>query len=189
MLGRVLLRWMPIGAVLIGVVLIGAVACAGGGQERAPRSSSRPEPVEFSYFAPDGTRFDSAGTRGRVTAILLLTTYDLNSQLVAKRLNDVLHSFKPRFNAGAIALEPAKYAVFLEPFRQSLDLSYPVVLADQATLQGEGALGGGIEVPMLIVLDAEGRPLWRLSGPATEQQIRNALRAAQPSQPARQAAP
>jgi hypothetical protein len=172
MLGRVLL-----------LVFSSAVACGGVSNERPARSGPRPEPVVFSYFAPDGTPFDSASTRGRVTAILLLTTYDMNSQLVARRLNDVLHSFKPRFNAGAVALEPAKYAVFLEPFKESLGLHYPVVLADQATLQGEGALGSGIEVPTLVVLDVEGRPLWRLSGPATEQQIRNALRAAQPRQP------
>jgi hypothetical protein len=174
MLGRLLLLWW---------VLSGVLACASAPDTRVQHSGEQPPPVEFSYFAPDGTRFDSASTRGRVTAILLLTTYDMNSQLVARRLNDVLHSFKPRFNAGAVALEPAKYAVFLEPFKESLGLHYPVVLADQATLQGEGALADGIEVPTLVVLDVEGRPLWRLSGPATEQQIRNALRAAQPREP------
>lgn len=175
MLGRVLLLWLASSGVL---------GCAGAPDTLAQQRGPRPAPVEFSYFAPDGTPFDSAGTRGRVTAILLLTTYDLNSQLVARRLNEVLQSFRPRFNAGAVALEPAKYAVFLEPFKESLGLRYPVVLADQATLQGEGALGGGVEVPMLIVLDVEGRPLWRLSGPATEQQIRSALKAAQPRGPA-----
>jgi hypothetical protein len=170
---------MLVRALVLGLVLSPAVACAGGEKAPVERPGSSAEPVEFSFFAPDGTRFDSASTRGRVTAILLLTTYDLNSQVVARRLNEVLRSFKPRFNAGAVVLEPSKYAVFLEPFKQSLGLRYPVVLADQATLQGDGALGGGVEVPTLVVLDAQGRPLWRLSGPATEQQIRSALEAAQ----------
>jgi hypothetical protein len=173
MLGRVLSLLLALST---------TAACASGTPRSSQPAGPRAEPIEFSYVAPDGVRFDSVVTRGRVTAILFLTTYDLNSQLVAKRLNEVLRSFKPRFNAGAVVLEPGKYAVFLEPFKSSLGLLYPVVLADQATLQGEGAIGS-VEVPTLLILDVEGRPMWRLSGPATEQQIRNALKAAQSKQP------
>lgn len=107
-----------------------------------------------------------------------MTTYDLNSQLVARRIEEMQHSFKPRFNALAIVLEPAKYSVLLEPFKLSLGLTYPVVLADHDTLQGTGPFGPIGEVPILVVLDREGRPLWRVTGPASEQQLRQALRSA-----------
>jgi hypothetical protein len=153
-----------------------AAGCAGGGSQRDALPARRPPPLEFVFFAADGTRFDSTATRGRATAVLLLTTYDLNSQVVARRLNDLLHSFQPRINVGAIVLEPAKYAVFLEPFKQSLGLRYPVLLADHATLQGQGPFGPVPEVPVVIVLDREGRPLWRLTGPATDEELRRALR-------------
>ena len=155
-------------------------ACASNHTVPQSHLATRGDPVVFSFLTSDGVSFDSQGTRGRVTAILLITTYDLTSQLVARRLNDLLSSFRPRFNVAAVVLEPPKYAVLLEPFKSSLGLRYPVVLADYATLRGDGIFGKIPEVPIVIVLDPEGRPVWRLAGPATEQQIKKALREAGP---------
>lgn len=173
---------MPSRARQIGrrAILLGALVLGCAGDPAAPKvaAAERPPPLEFAFIAQDGTRFDSQKTRGRATAILLMTTYDLNSQLVARRIEEMQHSFKPRFNALAIVLEPAKYSVLLEPFKLSLGLTYPVVLADHDTLQGTGPFGPIGEVPILVVLDREGRPLWRVTGPASEQQLRQALRSA-----------
>jgi len=176
-------RTVPFVLAALGLTLTTLIACASAPEGGSKLPGPVPDPLQFSFYAADGTRFDSAGTRGRVTVILILTTYDLNSQLVARRLNELQRTYKPRFNAGAVVLESMKYAVLVEPFKASLGLTYPVVLADHDMLQGQGAFGA-VTVPTLILLDPEGRPVWRVTGPATEQQLRKALNAAMPAEQA-----
>jgi len=166
-------------------IAAGCIACCIACSTQPAKDQTTPQrlppPLNFGFYEQDGQRFDDAGTRGRVTVILIMTTYDLNSQVVAHRLNNLMHSFQPRINVGAIVLETANYAVLLEPFRHSLGLDYPVVLADQATLQGEGPFGSVAQVPLVLVLNAEGRPLWRVTGPATDKQLEMAVRRAESS--------
>jgi hypothetical protein len=158
------------------LALLLVCACGGGSAAREPTTpKTATAPLEFEFVAPDGSKFDSASTRGRVTVVLVITTYDLASQLVARRLEDALHTTRPRINVGAVALEPPKYGVLLETFRSSLGLTYPVVLADHLMLSGQGPFGDCSFVPTLFVLDREGRLVSRRQGPLTEKQITAAL--------------
>lgn len=133
----------------------------------------------FAFGVPDGTIFGSESTRGRVTAVLFITTFDLPSQLMARRLNDVVRSHRPRANAGAAALEPPRNAVLVDAFRSSLGLVYPVALADRATVAGGGPFGEVRGVPTLVVLDRDGRPRYRADGVIATAEIERALRAAE----------
>jgi hypothetical protein len=116
--------------------------------------------------------------RGRVTALLFITTYDLASQLLVRRLSEVIGSFAPRANAAAVVVEAPRYAELLPAYRQAMSLPFPVVMADFATLQGGGPFGGILNVPTLIVLDRDGRQTWRHEGPVERDQIEDALRRA-----------
>jgi len=95
---------------------------------------------------------------------VLVTTFDLASQVAAKRLNQVLHAHRPRINAAAVVLEAAKYAPLADAFRSVLELTYPVALADMDTVQRDSTFGEVASVPTLLVLDAEGREVARKSG-------------------------
>ncbi len=118
----------------------------------------------FSFGTTEGEELSSETTRGRVTVLVLVTTFDLASQVAAKRVDQVLHVHRPRINAGAVVLEAAKYAPLADVFRSALELSYPVALADLETLQRSSTFGEIESVPTLLVLDREGREIERKRG-------------------------
>jgi hypothetical protein len=164
-------------AFALGLLILALSAC---GAAREPARSQPPverrgPPIEFSFGTTQGGLLSSESTRGRVTALLFVTTYDLASQLEARQLDVVLRRHRPRANAGAVVLEAPKYAMLADAFRSSLELSYPVALADDATRLGAGSFGRIDRVPTLIVLDREGRLVVRKPGLATREQISSAL--------------
>ena len=134
---------------------------------------------QFAFGTTDGEELTSETTRGRVTALLFVTTFDLASQVAAKRVNQVLHTHVPRINAGAVVMEAAKYAPLADVFRSSLELSYPVAIADLATVQSDSTFGEISSVPTLLVLDANGREIERKFGSFTVAELESWLAHAQ----------
>ncbi len=132
-------------------------------------------PVEFAYGTPSGETLSSAGTRGRATAILFVTTFDLPSQVMAKRLDAVVREHRPRANAGAVALEAPNDAPLVEVFKSSLDLSYPVALANTTGFDAPSPFGRIDQVPVLVVLDRRGREVARAQGVVSERALDDAL--------------
>lgn len=167
------MSWASAGAALFLAAAVGAC----GGSPAAPATAPEPvrAPAEFDWGTTEGGELSSATTRGRATALLFVTTYDLASQLVAQRLESVLHAHVPRANGGAVVLEAPRYAELAEAFRSTLGLSYPVAMADSLTLSGGGPFGPIEQVPLLIVLDRSGREVWRKAGVPDAREIESAL--------------
>lgn len=157
----------------------GAPACATNapGVAFAPRAA-RSAPIDFAFPSDGSEVVSSATTRGRVTMLAFITTYDLASQIVARRVAEVVVRFTPRCNAAAVVMEAPRYAELLPAYRESLSLPYPVVMPDFATQQGEGPFGDITSVPVLVVLDRDGREVSRHRGPLDAEAIEQALRAA-----------
>jgi len=130
------------------------------------------------FGTPQGEEFGSATTRGRVTALLFVTTYDLPSQIMAKRLDVVVRQHRPRANAGAVVLEEPDHAPLADVFRTTLELGYPVAMTTELDGQ-QGAFGVIDAVPTLVVLDARGREIVRRIGNLSEEEIEEALRSAE----------
>jgi hypothetical protein len=107
--------------------------------------------------------------------LLLLTTHDAGSQLIAKEAQELMHTVAPRINVGAIIMEEPAYSVLLAPFKEGLGLTYPVVMADAALLSGGGPFGAIGYLPTLLVLDREGFERERIVGAATQPMIEDAL--------------
>lgn len=161
------------------LVTLHSVGCTPSGGSATARSTHSSVPLTFEFEAPDGQRFSSSETRDRVTLVLLIATFDMASQLSARQANELFHTFTPRINVGAIIMETAQYGQLKETFQQTLELDYPVVMADYATLNGRGPFGDVSHIPTLVVLDRAGRERARLPGPVAESVIEEALRAAQ----------
>ena len=160
-------------ALLLGSVVCG---CSGAAESLGPGGESPSgSTVRFDFPLPGGGHVGSRETAGRATAVVFITTFDLPSQALAKRLDDVLRSHKPRANGVAVVLEAPKYAELAQAFGESLGLSYPVAMADQAALEGEGPFGDIREVPVMVVLDYQGHEVARYSGVASVEQIEEAL--------------
>ncbi len=115
--------------------------------------------------------------RGRATLVVLVTTYDVASQLMLRRVNQTLGSFVPRINAFGVVLEAASYAVLVPPFHKSLELQFPLVMADLGSLEGGGPFGPIEYVPTVVVLDQAGRVHRTLKGLVTVDELTKALRA------------
>jgi hypothetical protein len=175
-------RWAR-GARCLWLVLIGACSSTpranaldpGAELDAAPAEPSRSEPLEFSFPGVDNLVVSSATTRGRVTAIVFVTTYDIASQLVLRRLGDVIVRFTPRANATAVVVEPPMYADLLPAYSASLQLPFPIVMADFATLQGQGPFASIGRVPTLVVLDRTGREVTRRQGSLSATEIEREL--------------
>ncbi|HEX7671164.1 MAG TPA: hypothetical protein VF395_16335, partial [Polyangiaceae bacterium] len=121
----------------VGVLSAGALAAACGSATGPHLSQIRAssEVVSFDYPAiGGGGRLSSESTRGRVTVVAFITTYDLGSQLVLRELVDLVHSHEPRINVGAIVLEPPRNAPLVQAFSETLELPFPAALADAPTL-------------------------------------------------------
>jgi hypothetical protein len=151
------------------------LTCAGEPRPVSLLPERRSDAISFAYGTTEGGEFSSRGTRGRATLVLFVTTYDLPSQLEARRVDEILRRFRPRINVGAVVLEAPKYAVFADAFRTTLTLGYPVALADDETLQRRGPFGLVDRVPTLVVLDRNGREVWRKAGVVSRREIEAAL--------------
>jgi hypothetical protein len=138
-------------------------ACSAAPAPAAERPATSGEELTFAFGTLDGRTVTGEGTRGRVTAILFVTTFDLSSQVAARRLGEAFRSHVPRFNALAVVLEAAENAVLVDVFRKSMHLSYPVAIADSVELKAS-AFDDVDRVPTLFVLDRSGRVRARHSG-------------------------
>ena len=146
---------------------------------RASSAAPLSAPVVFEFGTTQGGIFSSASTRGRVTAVLFVTSFDVASQIMARRLNDALRDHTPRINVGAVALEAPNHAPLVDVFQQSLGLRYPVAMGDSVGIQTDGPFGTVDRVPTLFVLDRTGRLRSRRSGVMTAEELEEALGAAE----------
>jgi hypothetical protein len=141
-----------------------SLACGGAPKPLEVPEVTRGEPLDFAFGALDGSVVTGENTRGRVTLILFVTTFDLPSQAASRRLADFVRSHVPKVNAVAIVLEAAENAVLVDVFRKSLNLSYTVALADSVELRASEAFSNVHGVPTLVVLDREGRLVEKFVG-------------------------
>ena len=153
-----------------GLLLLGLLGACQRVEEPPPagatdaESEARGQVQRYVFGTTQGEELSAETMHGRVTVLVFVTTFDLASQVAAKRVNQVLHTHRPRINAGAVVLEAAKYAPLADVFRSTLELSYPVAIADLPTLAQNSTLGEVRSVPTVLVLDAQGREVLRKTG-------------------------
>jgi hypothetical protein len=107
---------------------------------------------------------------------VFVTTYDLASQAQARFLSGIVLRHGPSIHAAAVVLEPAENRPLILAFRDALRLHYPVAMGDASLVAGEGPFGDVRAVPSTVVLDSEGRLVWRHVGLSKEDEIERVLR-------------
>jgi hypothetical protein len=130
----------------------------------------------FSFETLDGRLVSNKTYADRMTVIVLAATYDTASQAQARFLNTVYTRHTPRVNALLLVLEPDHHAPLVQAFAQSLDLAYDVALSGEATIAGKGPFPGLHHVPSVVLLDREGREVWRNLGVANHDALSAAIR-------------
>ena len=133
------------------------------------------EPVQFTFGTLTGDEVSSDTTRGRTTALLFVTTYDLASQAQAQLLRDVLSSHKPVANAAIVMMEPPRSAGLAQVWADSLGLEWPIAMASPTLMAGDSQLGRISGVPTIIVLDRRGRVIAKSDGALDRAAIKDCL--------------
>ncbi len=164
-------------ASLFALLALGACLRAEREPIESPQTATG-EPVQFTFGTIQGGELSSDTTRGRSTALLFVTTYDLPSQAEAQMLRDVVHRHKPRANAAIVMMEAPRAAALAQVWADSLGLELPVAMASSTLMAGESELGRILGVPTLIVLDRRGRVVERLEGAQGRERIAEALKRA-----------
>lgn len=160
------------------VALLGACS-AGQGSVQSAAEVDIGDPVQFTFGTIDGEELSSDTTRGRTTALLFVTTYDLPSQAEAQLLREVLATHKPLANGAIVMLEAPQAAPLARVWADSISVKLPIAMAGPAVLSGESQLGRIAGVPTLIVLDRRGRLVGKHEGAMTREQIAESLRRAE----------
>jgi hypothetical protein len=156
-------------------LLLAAVSCAAVPEEGASPDPSAivpvgtvevsGAPVVFRYPTVLGGDLASEDLRGRVTVLLLMTTYDVPSQAEVLFLTRLHKEHVPRLNAALIVLEPPESRDIVREYVRALAIDYPVGMADAATIAGRGPFEKLQHVPSVVILDREGKERFRHLGP------------------------
>jgi hypothetical protein len=159
------------------------VACGGAGSASHP--AERPgisagetrAPVDFAFDSLDDRPVTSEATRGKPTVIAFVDTGSLPAQAQVDFLVAMAKRDAGNVNYAAVALEPRENRELVELYRKALSISFPVALADPATISGGGPFGDVTTVPVTVILDRAGRVAWRVAGRVVKSDaIREALR-------------
>lgn len=141
----------------------------------APEEVPTGTPRRFAFAGLDGAPVTHDTLRGRMSLIVFTATYDTASQAQARFVESVFHEHAPRINALLLVLEPPHHRPLVEAFASALDLSYPVAIADAKTIAGEGPFSGLHHVPALVLLDRDGREVWRHVGLVEKDALHQAI--------------
>ena len=152
-------------------------ACGSKATPAQPASATpRSAPLHFRYALTDGrTWLTSDALRGKPALLSFLTTYDLISQAQARFLNGIAQRRGKQVQVAAIVLESVENRPLMVAFHDGLELAYPLAIADADVISGEGPFGDVHVVPTTVVLDAEGRLVWKNVGLAREEAIEDVL--------------
>jgi hypothetical protein len=159
--------------------VVGALTlCGCYARQAEPAAAPEPElgePLQFTFGTITGGEVSSDTTRGRTTALLFVTTYDLPSQGEAQLLRDVLSSHRPVANAAIVMMEAPQAAPLAQVWADSISLKWPIAMASPTLMAGESQLGRISGVPTLIVLDRRGRLIAKSEGALGRDAIRDCL--------------
>ena len=164
-------RLVGAGLVALGLFL---PSCEHGPEQRATATPAAAAPV-YDYVALNGQHVSSVTNRGKVTIITIIATYDLASQVVIRELSEVRARQRRPISVLAVVLEAPKNAPLAEAFAATMELTFPIAMADQATLEGRGPFGRVDAVPTTIVLSPNGQEVWRHQGAVLAADLQQAI--------------
>lgn len=134
------------------------------------------EPVnaapEYQYDSLDARPVSSAAFRGKPVVLSFITTWDLSSQAEVAFLVKMAEHDGQSVNYAVVALQEPDARELVEQYTRVMKVTFPVAMADVATMGGGGAFGDVRNVPTTIVLDASGRVVFRAPGVVRSDELR-----------------
>ena len=158
-------------------------ACGGSGDSKGPATPAgvsvppASPPVTFTFDSLDDRPVSSEVSRGKPAVLAFVTTGSLPAQAQVDFLVTMSANDADRVFYAVVSLDPRENRELVEIYRKSLNIKFPVAMADDTTRAGTGPFGDVTAVPVTILLDRLGRVVWRVDGRvAKSDELRGAMR-------------
>lgn len=165
--------------VAIGAVIAASTAGCGPkaveptvGVSDKPGAAFPDRPVTYVFDTLDERPVSSAAHRGKPTILAFITTGDIVGQAQIDYLVAMAKNDGAKVNYALVALHPRKEIVLVEAYISALKVEFPVALADPSVMTPQGPFGEFSAVPTIIVLDREGKIVWKHTGLAKADELR-----------------
>jgi len=170
-------------ALTVTVMAASTLACGPKQQDGPPVGvSDRPgpplpdKPAVFAFDSLDDRPVSSAVMRGKPSVLAIVTTGDIVGQAQVDYLVAMAKNDGDKVNYAVVALHPRKEIVLVEAYMSTLKVTFPVALGDASTMTAAGPFGEIPAVPTVVVLDREGRIVWKHTGLAKSDELRGHMR-------------
>jgi thiol-disulfide isomerase/thioredoxin len=132
--------------------------------------------ITYKYDSLDEKPVSSDAFAGKPVVLAFVTTYDIVSQAVMDYLAAMSKRDGDQVHYAMIAVQDGSDRELVEVYREHLKIDFPVAMGDAASIAGGGPFGDVHVVPTIVILNREGRVVWRHVGIAKSAEIRNAMR-------------
>jgi hypothetical protein len=137
-----------------------------------PGAAFPDRPVTYAFDTLDERPVSSAAHRGKPTILAFVTTGDIVGQAQIDYLVAMAKNDGAKVNYALVALHPRKEIMLVEAYISALKVEFPVALADPSVMTPQGPFGEFSAVPTIIILDHEGRIVWKHTGLAKADELR-----------------
>lgn len=164
------------------IALLAGVGAGCGGQKHeadAPLGLSTvpPRPVAaFSFESLDARPVSSAAFAGKPLVVAFITTWDMLSQAQVRFMVEMDKHDQGKVGYAAVCLQEAKDRELIEVYKNTLGITFPMAIAERATLANGGPFADVQTVPTVVLLDGSGNVRVQKVGLVKPEEIRGALR-------------
>ena len=178
---------MKLGGALLAALVAVATAAFGCGPKTTeppvgtsdkPGAAFPDRPVTYAFDTLDERPVSSAAHRGKPTILAFVTTGDIVGQAQVDYLVAMAKNDSAKVNYALIAMHPRKEIMLVEAYMSALKVEFPVALGDSSAMTPQGPFGEIAAVPTLVVLDRDGKIVWKHTGLAKSDELRGHLRRA-----------
>jgi hypothetical protein len=170
--------------VILATSIAAALGCGAKHVEAPVGVSDKPgvgfpdKPVDYVFDTLDERAVSSFAHRGKPTVLTFVTTGDIVGQAQVDYLVAMAKNDGAKVNYALVALHPRKEIPIVEAYLSALKVEFPVALGDASVMTSAGPFGEISAVPTVIVLDREGRIVWKHTGLAKADELRGHMRRA-----------
>ena len=141
-----------------------------------PGATFPDKPVSYAFDTLDERPVSSSAHRGKLSVLVFVTTGDIVGQAQVDYLVAMAKNDGAKVNYSLVALHPRKEIPIVEAYISALKVEFPVALGDASVMSAAGPFGEISAVPTVIVLDPEGRIMWKHTGLAKADELRAHMR-------------
>ena len=173
---------MKVGGALLAALVAVTTAAVGCGPKTTdppvgtsdkPGAAFPDRPVTYAFDTLDERPVSSAAHRGKPTILAFVTTGDIVGQAQVDYLVAMAKNDSTKVNYALIAMHPRKEIMLVEAYMSALKVEFPVALGDASAMTPQGPFGEIAAVPTIVVLDRDGKIVWKHTGLAKSEELRS----------------